>query len=163
MSDYASVHDVAAYVLSKFDQPISTMKLQKLVYLAQGWHLGLRDKPLFTEQLQAWANGPVCPDLFAKHRGDYAVKEWQWGNARRLLASERIVVDAVIKNYGGLSGLELSELSHLRGTPWQATRDSWNLINGQASTVEIDPEDIKQHFKQVFDPGGTINATARGI
>ena len=57
------IFDVAKYILRK-NGPISTMKLQKLCYYAQSWSL-------------AWdgANGPVCPELFHKHRGLYSVDE----------------------------------------------------------------------------------------
>ena len=63
----ASVFDVAKYVLKKTGQ-ITTMKLQKLVYYCQAWSLAWDGKPLFPEEFKAWANGPVCQELFVKHR-----------------------------------------------------------------------------------------------
>jgi uncharacterized phage-associated protein len=45
----ANVHDVAAYILEKVGEPISTMKLQKLVYYSQAWHLAWDEEPLFFE------------------------------------------------------------------------------------------------------------------
>ncbi|WP_366513810.1 type II toxin-antitoxin system antitoxin SocA domain-containing protein [Planktotalea sp.] len=40
------------------------MKLQKLVYIAYGWHLALSGKKLFTEEIEAWKHGPVVPSLY---------------------------------------------------------------------------------------------------
>ncbi|WP_307850044.1 MULTISPECIES: type II toxin-antitoxin system antitoxin SocA domain-containing protein [unclassified Saccharopolyspora] len=42
---------------------MTAMKLQKLVYYSQAWHLVWDERPLFDEPVQAWANGPVVPDL----------------------------------------------------------------------------------------------------
>ena len=67
--------DVADYFLSLVDEDsgdsISNLKLQKLVYYAQGLHLACFDRPLFNEDIQAWAHGPVIPELYYKYR-EYA-------------------------------------------------------------------------------------------
>jgi len=63
-----SVRKVAEYFLAKADDSIgdgiSNLKLQKLVYYAQGFHLALHDGPLFGERIEAWEHGPVVPDLY---------------------------------------------------------------------------------------------------
>ncbi len=56
----AHVQDVARYILEKRGR-MSAMKLQKLVYYSQGWHLVFDGEPLFAERIEAWANGPVVP------------------------------------------------------------------------------------------------------
>ena len=58
-----SAHDVAAYILRK-QGPLSAMKLQKLVYYAQAWSTVWDDQPLFSEAVEAWANGPVVRELY---------------------------------------------------------------------------------------------------
>ena len=68
----ASAHDVAKYFLSLIDEDagdtISNLKLQKLVYYAQGFHLALFDRPLFNEEVKAWMHGPVVPDLYHEYK-----------------------------------------------------------------------------------------------
>jgi len=59
----ASAHDVAAYILKNGGR-MSVMKLQKLVYYSQAWHLVWEDKRLFSDRIEAWANGPVVPNLY---------------------------------------------------------------------------------------------------
>ncbi len=56
---------------------LSTVKLQKLVYYSQAWHLVWEDRPLFPERIEAWANGPVVPDLYREHRGDFELTSWK--------------------------------------------------------------------------------------
>ena len=73
-----TVFDVAKYILKKTGQ-IPSMKLQKLVYYCQAWSLAWDDVPLFDEDFQAWANDPVCPDLFDLHHGKSVIKDWDDG------------------------------------------------------------------------------------
>ena len=70
----ASVLNVAQYVLNKVGD-MTTLKLQKLVYYCQAWSLAWDGKPLFDEEFEAWANGPVCPELFKKHKGKFVIEK----------------------------------------------------------------------------------------
>ena len=54
----ASVFDVAKYILHKSGR-LSTWKLQKLCYYAQAWEIAWTETPIFEEDFEAWANGPV--------------------------------------------------------------------------------------------------------
>ena len=67
----ANVNDVARYILERQGENLSTMKLQKLVYYAQAWSLVWDEKPLFSSRFEAWANGPVCRELYNQHRGHF--------------------------------------------------------------------------------------------
>ncbi len=40
------------------------MKLQKLCYYCQAWYLAWNNEPLFDEEFEAWASGPVCKELY---------------------------------------------------------------------------------------------------
>ena len=66
-----SCHDVAQYFLAQMDEDagdlISNLKLQKLVYYAQGFALALHGRPLFRERVEAWTHGaPVVPELYVE-------------------------------------------------------------------------------------------------
>ena len=65
----ARIDDVAAYILENLGS-VSTMKLQKLAFYSQAYYLVEFGAPLFSEKFEAWANGPVAPELFRKHRGN---------------------------------------------------------------------------------------------
>lgn len=138
--------DVAAYIIQHFESPISTMKLQKLAFFSQGWALAVLKRPLFEDDFQAWANGPVLYSLFDKHRGDYTVNSWQWGNAGKLEIAEQRVIDAVLRNYGALSGAQLSDLTHRKGTPWADARSRARVAAGQRAQVVVLKEDMKRFF-----------------
>ncbi|MGH7905267.1 MAG: Panacea domain-containing protein, partial [Candidatus Binataceae bacterium] len=83
-----NAHDVAAHILGKIG-PISAMKLQKLVYYSQAWSLVWDEKPLFRDRIEAWASGPVVPNLYRKHRGKFEVANWPSGDPSRLSGVQR--------------------------------------------------------------------------
>lgn len=84
----ASVYDVASYILRK-QGPMTAMKLQKLVYYAQAWSLVWDERPIFKGRIEAWANGPVAPELYLWHRGEFQLKSCDKGNPKRLDKSAR--------------------------------------------------------------------------
>lgn len=117
----ASVHDVAVYILEQ-QSPMSTMKLQKLVYYSQAWHLVWDDTPLFKEPIEAWANGPVVPALFKIHKRQFEYSApWPEGSSTNLSKSEKETIGAVVHFYGPLSGRQLSILTH-EEAPWNEAR-----------------------------------------
>lgn len=116
----ATIFDVAAYILEKRGG-MTAMKLQKLCYYSQAWSLVWDERPLFSEEIQAWANGPVSPDLYREHRGQIHIAKVPKGDHAVLIADERETVDAVLGCYGDMSAHELSELTH-REHPWKKAR-----------------------------------------
>jgi uncharacterized phage-associated protein len=133
----ASVHDIAAYILKRTGS-ITTWKLQKLVYYCQAWSLVWDERPLFTARIEAWANGPVVPELYREHRGKFKVVAWSRGNPATLRPSERTTVDAVLKFYGDKSSQWLSDLTH-HEEPWRNAR------------IGLAPEDIGNREIKIGD------------
>lgn len=115
-----TVHDVAAYILKKAGS-MTAMKLQKLVYYSQAWSLVWDEQPLFNEKIEAWANGPVVPELYNLHRGRYRVLSWPSGDYRNLNTRHRETIDAVLGYYGDKSSQWLSDLTH-NEDPWVIAR-----------------------------------------
>lgn len=133
----ATAHDVAAYILKK-QGSMSTWKLQKLVYYSQAWHLVWDEELLFEEPIEAWANGPVVRTLYKAHRGSFSVgPEESKGNPANLTDSEKATINLVLGDYGGLTGRQLSVLTHDE-EPWKETRRG--LSATERSTRRISPE-----------------------
>lgn len=68
----ASIVALAEYILER-QGPMSSMKLQKLCYYSQAWHLAWDGEPMFPNEIHAWANGPVIPDLYELHKGTFTL------------------------------------------------------------------------------------------
>lgn len=116
----ASVDSVAAAVLERTGA-VDSFKLQKLVYYCQAWHLAWEGERLFDSRIEAWANGPVVPALYQKHRGEYRIEKWLDGNPHDLTDRERTTIESVVNFYDKYSGWELAELTH-REMPWRSAR-----------------------------------------
>lgn len=117
----ASVFDVSAYILKKRGG-MTAMKLQKLAYYSQAWSLVWDEKPLFGEEIQAWANGPVIPELFNAHRGEFLVERERNGDPSKLTKEEAETIDGVLAHYGDKAASWLSALTH-NEAPWIDARD----------------------------------------
>lgn len=136
------VVDVAAYILEKMGS-ITAWKLQKLCYYAQAWSLVWDDAPLFREKIEAWANGPVVPALYERHRGQFVVDS-VGGDPTTLSPDQRETVDAVIKHYGGVPAAALIALTH-RERPWKAARARARLSKSHRGDVVM-PLDLMAEF-----------------
>ncbi len=118
----AKILDVAAFILEEHGA-MSAMKLQKLVYYCQAWSLVWDDKPLFNEEIEAWANGPVAPALYNYHRRLFTVNKGQIpGDPSAIKDEERDTVLEVLRFYGDKSAQWLSDLTH-RERPWIDARE----------------------------------------
>lgn len=129
----ASVFDVSAYILSKTG-PITSMKLQKLVYYSQAWSLVWDERPLFDEPIEAWAGGPVVRELFNVHQGEFMVGEEPRGDPENLDQDAIDTIDAILRTYSDKTGKWLSDLTHSE-KPWQDARVG--LPDGARGTREI--------------------------
>jgi uncharacterized phage-associated protein len=138
----ADVHDVAAFILTLADEPITTMKLQKLCYYAQGHSLAWDGVPLFDEEIQAWANGPVCYALFDTHRGTFRIEDIV-GDPEALTEDERETVEAVWGAYGHLSGYQLSMMTH-EEDPWKNAREGLSATARSFKVISLD--DMQDYF-----------------
>lgn len=140
-----TAHDVAAYILAK-SGAMSAMKLQKLCYYSQAWSLVWDEEPLFTERIEAWANGPVTPELYDKHRGMYTVNSWPDGDSAALTNDQRSTVDAVMTAYGKFTAQQLSELTHGE-SPWRTARG--DLPESVRSNAEITRESMAEFYGDI--------------
>ena len=106
-----SAHDVARELRQRTNFP-GVVKVHKMLYMCQGWHLAWYGEPMFVEDIEAWDNGPVVADL------------WRDEDRRRtppppenLGDRQLFVLDFVVSRYGHLTGRDLIEMTHSEG-PW---------------------------------------------
>lgn len=139
----ANVRDAAQYILEKQGE-MTTIKLQKLVYYAQAWSLVWRETPLFDARIEAWANGPVAPDLFKLHEGIFRIgPEAAIGDSSRLDEDCKDVIDNVLKGYGEKSGHWLVELARLE-EPWKLARGQ--VPAGHKCDAEISCASMAEYY-----------------
>ncbi len=143
----ANTFDVAAYILEK-QGPMSAMKLQKLLYYSQAWNMVWEEEPLFDEDFQAWANGPVLPTLYARHRGMFIIDSslFDSSNTANLKKGQTDNIDKVLSFYGDQTAQWLSNLTH-QETPWLSARG--DLPPGASSTAIIDKGSMHEYYSSL--------------
>lgn len=139
----ASALDVAKYFLSFSDEEsgdlISNLKLQKLIYYAQGFHLALFNSPLFDEPIEAWQHGPVVSEVYHayKHHGGQGIITTTKSDFSCFNAEQKDMLDEVYSVYGQFSAWKLRNMTH-EESPWRDT--SVNMV--------IAPERLKSFFDE---------------
>ncbi len=124
--------------------PLTNLRLQKLLYYAQGWSLALRSADLFAEEIQAWRSGPVVGKVYrALPHGKKAVfiEEDQLRKAHDLLPEETALVKAVWETYRRYSATQLGELAR-NEAPWRE-----GSVDGGGAEV-IPDQAVADHFDQ---------------
>jgi uncharacterized phage-associated protein len=145
--DVITIADEMLKAAKRDGKTLTPMQLMKLVYIAHGWSLAIRDIDLFENRIEAWKYGPVIPDLY------HATKKY----GRNSIPLSHIVdthsnVDAgttafitdVYSKYGHLDGIALSRLTHMSGSPWD------QAYRGHEIGAEISDEIIKPHYIQLL-------------
>ena len=139
-----SAKDVAAYILQRLG-PMTTMKLQKLLYYCQAWSLVWDEEPLFFEAIEAWANGPVVRELFEEHRNMFNIDRAS-GDPSKLSAKQIETIDGVLSFYGEKNSQWLSDLTHMED-PWRNARVG--LAPGERSNKIISHAAMMEYYSSL--------------
>ena len=142
--------DVAQYLIHLAvtgDEPdaLSHLRLQKLLYYVQSWHLAAFGKPMFEDRVEAWRDGPVVTSVWPhfKQFGYAAIIPTEKHAAAGLSRYEQMFVDAIWDKYKVFSATQLSKMTH-RETPWQIARG--DLPANESSSAEITQESMRRYF-----------------
>ncbi len=121
------------------------LQLIKLAYLAHGWHLAFFGENLFPDQVEAWPYGPVIPSLYSRvkmFKGDSIDTELFSNEVNSELSdTQQHTIKEVMRVYGKNNGMQLSTLTHQKGTPWSNTSKGDVIYN----------ELIKEHFSEILN------------
>ena len=139
--------NIARYFIVKayqdgIEAEMTNMKVQKLLYYAQSLHLALYDQPLFSEEIQAWRYGPVCPPAY-QYYSEFEANQLTIPSSEIILEipdDQKLVLEEVWDYFGGYHAYRLSGMTHLE-FPWKKARQG--LPPEARSTQPILLEDMK--------------------
>lgn len=120
---------IADWILSRFNidsgDTVSPLKLQKLIYYCQAWHYTIFKAPLFEEEIQAWAHGPVVPSQYKRFANipryaniDISKLDLEQPSLPR---NSEELLEEVMDIYGEHTAYYLEQLTH-HERPWAETR-----------------------------------------
>jgi uncharacterized phage-associated protein len=146
--DAVSVADYLVCFGRDVGDPLTNLKLQKLLYYAQGWFLAKRSRALFGETLRAWVRGPVVYEVWSKFR------DFRWEPISGRLAKPKLPPIAethladIIQEYWNYSAYTLEHMTH-RESPWLNARRG--IAKDTPSSAPISLEDMHSHFFQLLN------------
>jgi len=113
-------------------EPVTQLRLYKLLYFAHGWYLLDRQQPLVWNYFEAWEHGPVIKvvrDNFLQFKDKPIEKFASAFDLRRgelielphhLASMDETFVSGVIAAYQKYTATQLSQITHEKGSPWDA-------------------------------------------
>lgn len=131
---------VAEYIIGQNfadDGDLTNLKLQKLLYYCQGFHLAIKNTPLFTESIEHWDHGPVVPAIYREYKkyGKDTLNSSENVDFNSISEDSREIIDEVLKVYGQFSASKLRNMTH-NESPWVNTGDC----------EEITHQNLKDYF-----------------
>ena len=126
------------------------LKLQKLLYFAQGMSFCANDKELFSEDMEAWVHGPVVPDVYRSYMSYGREPITTYYEEEPIPEDVLSVLDSVAKTYGKYDAKYLEKLTHDQA-PWLYARSG--LDPDERSDKTIPKDLISDYFiSMMFQP-----------
>ena len=135
------VRDVAQYIVNYFiqcDNPVTNLKLQKLLYFSWIDYFKAKKEYLFNEEFEAWVLGPVVPEAYYEFCAYGADMIFRCKEVH-LSGTDTEIIDKTLEKYSAVSPYELVEISHRRGGAWDKI-----FSGGKGRRKIIDFETVKK-------------------
>jgi len=123
----ANVYDVADFFIELAGQEeegvITQLKLNKLLYYAQGLYLAKTGKPLFADSIEAWEYGPVVPAIYQRYKvcGSNPIAAEGKDVSGLFSEDEYDTLLDTAREYGKYTASYLVSKTHNPDTPWSQT------------------------------------------
>lgn len=153
MRNYTKIANYFIGVSNTSGSLITNLKLQKLVYYAEAWHLANFNESIVDEDFEAWVHGPVVRRLYGEYRGfgwkPIIQSEITDATHADLVASfperTRELLQMVTDEYFSLPAYQLERLTH-NEDPWRLTRG--DLPEDAPSDSVIDKVLMQQYYRK---------------
>lgn len=129
-------------------EPMTHLRLQKLLYYVQGWSLANRNKPMFPDSIEAWAHGPVVKSVWNEFKrfGSDVIPVGTTSGVVGLSKDEMEFISSVWAAYRGYSAISLREMTHAE-RPWIEARKG--VSETARSSRLISRETMKTYFRSL--------------
>lgn len=146
MADARVVSNHLVDIAAANGNTLTPMQVLKLVYISHGYRLGFNGVPLIPNRIEAWKFGPVIPDLYRaiKDMRDKPVVNVPTHGLEPFRDGEADFVTSIYNAYEGLDGIQLSNLTHQDGTPWQ------RVYRSDVANIPIPDDMIQHHYSSLL-------------
>lgn len=155
-----SAKDIAnffIYLMSDSTDDLTNMKINKLLYYAQGHYFKKFGVPLFADDLEAWPHGPVVKDVYNAYKrfSDMPVNEYNEQNVNKISEDDKTFLIGIARKYGRYTASALRNMTHTPGSPWSQTPGGVIPIQLIKKYFDSREEDIKP-LEIEFEPEDII-------
>lgn len=149
----ATADDCSAYLVDQL-KPLPPMKLHRLCYYAQAFHLVWQGEALFADEIAALPAGPALPGLYKRHRYSFELLTvWSWGSSDNLTNPELSTLDKIIVSYGREEAGRLAQLAQSE-EPWCRARQG--LIPCEQGQRLISQQSLLDYYSNVANNSQAI-------
>jgi uncharacterized phage-associated protein len=146
MTTAQDVSDYFVALAHERGQGVNNLKMQKLLYYAQAWHLALLGEPLFPEKFQAWTSGPVIPELYWRYK-EFGIDPIARSRAAPQLDGPTTeFLDEVAAVYMPFNEWQLHWKARAEA-PWRRARGG--MDDGELCENELSEEDMGAYFRSI--------------
>lgn len=149
---YQEIADYFIALSNDTENLITNLKLQKLVYYVQAWHLAVFKEPVFEDNFEAWVHGPVIPQLYRDYKQFSYNPISEEKEASDTLFSNfsseiQTILSDVTEEYFGRTAYELEQLTHSED-PWIKARNG--ISASENSSQVIEQGSMKDYYSSVL-------------
>lgn len=138
-----NIANYVVYYSNKNRYSISNLRLQKLLYFIQAYYLYSFGKACFKDEIEAWAFGPVVPNVYHKYKKYGAGSiPYSFDNVKEISNinnADKEVINMVVTKLSRYGVYDLVQTTHQQG-PWVRVYDK--RIRGAV----ISKKSIKDYF-----------------
>ncbi|MFC6180269.1 Panacea domain-containing protein [Lactiplantibacillus daowaiensis] len=154
IADWFIASSRAELRLDDLAEPLTKMKLQKLLYFAQGINLAIHNQRLFDSDFYAFAHGPITREIQQRYTGkdlpEFSAKvteqrEYALANNYDEVSKNEAVTEVlsfVWQEYSGYTAAKLRNLSHIPNGPWAS------VYRRDEKWIKMSDQTIGQFFKK---------------
>ena len=143
--DARTVANYMVYIMSDAFDDLTNMKMNKLLYFAQGHYLARYGRPLFDDRIEAWDHGPVVPSVYYAYKsfGDGPIKDYNPDIVDQITPEAEEILFGVARKYGGFTASYLRKMTQVVGAP------CGQVYRRGCANVEIPLDSIRDYFSDL--------------
>ena len=147
------VADLFLYWAAREGDVITNLKMQKLLYYAQAWHLVHFGHPLFRDDIEAWEYGPVVPAIYRKYKvhgnqpipcdGNLEKLEKKGTTIEALFSTNQLeYLRELYSQFNAYTAHQLANMTHVE--------DPWKNTFRRGGSFVINPETMRKYYQKVL-------------
>ncbi len=140
-----AVANFMLYIMSDAFDDLTNMKINEMLYFAQGHYLNMYGETLFDDEIEAWEHGPVIPSVHDLYRvfGDRPINAYDGSILTDITTEAEEVLFGVARKYGKYTLSALQNMTRIVGSPWD------QVYEENRAHVEIPISIMRDYFSTV--------------